>query len=528
MDAAPADLNILIIEDSIDDAELARRELLRLDRPLELLRIESADGLYEALGMRRWDLVLCDHGLPRFSIFEALEIITPHVEEAPFIILSGTIGEEATVRALKAGAADVVLKQNISRLPAVVERELRSADERRIHKKAQRDLLESEARKTAILESVVDAIVTIDEQGAVVEVNRAAERIFGRDRASVLGQQMPELFIPPDLRSDHRAGFARYLGTGESSILDRRVKVRAMRKEGDEFPVELTVVAIDQPGQQMFTASIRDITDQERLERELQQAQRLESLGRLAGGVAHDFNNLLSVIVNYAQFLAPVVQDDVQAAEDLAAIVHAADQASQLTRQLLTFGRRDVVHPRVVDLDGIVHEVGRLLQRTIGADLDLVITSEPTLEPVWADPGQMEQVVMNLSLNARDAMPEGGRLVLRTSNVLLDEVAAGRFTELGPGRFVLLEVIDGGTGMDPDTVARVFEPFFTTKPTGQGTGLGLATCYGIVRGAGGEIVIDSEVGRGTTVAVYLPASDGSASDAATPTGPPAASGAPER
>ena len=499
-------LSILLIEDSEDDAELALRALGRGLVELSSRRVESATELRAALDERQWDLVLCDHGLPAFGVLDALEILQATGTDVPFVVLSGTIGEEAAVKALKAGAADVVLKSNLSRLASVAERELRAAADRRTRRLAEVALRESEARKAAVLESVLDAIVTIDAEGRIVEFNRAAERMFVRARADVIGQLMGDLIVPPLLRERHRAGLSAYLATGEPTILNQRLTMTAMRSDGHEFPVELAVVPIDMPGQVMFTASIRDITGQERLQRELQQAQRLESLGLLAGGVAHDFNNLLGVIMNYAHFVNQRVVDDPQATADLEAIVEAAERAAQLTRQLLAFGRREIVNPRVIDLNSVLAQIERLLRRTMGEHLELTSVLHPDLWPVWADPGQVEQVLVNLAVNARDAMTNGGCLSLRTLNIDIDPISAGQFRTLTPGRYVCIRVTDTGSGMDADTAARAFEPFFTTKPKGEGTGLGLATVYGIVHQGGGDVHLYSEPGRGTTVSVYLPAS----------------------
>ncbi|HWJ98252.1 MAG TPA: PAS domain S-box protein, partial [Acidimicrobiales bacterium] len=427
--------------------------------------------------------------------------------DIPFVVLSGTIGEEAAVRALKAGAADVVLKGNMSRLASVARRELTAATERRIRRAAEAALRESEALKTAILQSVFDAVISIDAEGRIIEFNRAAEQVFGFTRSEVLGEVMVDLLVPPELRNQHREGFALYLATRQATILNRRLTMSALRRDGTEFPVELAVVALDLPGETMFTANLRDITGQERMQRELAQSQRLESLGQLAGGVAHDFNNLLAVIMNYAEFVRSEVEGNEQASSDVAAIVQAAEQAAQLTRQLLAFGRREVVHPRLVELNEVLAQVQQLLARTIGDYLQISSRTQDDLSSVFIDPGQVEQVLLNLALNARDAMPGGGELTFRTEDVYLDDLAVQHFSELTPGRYVRLRVSDSGMGMSKATLERAFEPFFTTKPKGEGSGLGLATCYGIVRQAGGDIHLYSEPSQGTTVSIYLPAAE---------------------
>ena len=247
----------------------------------------------------------------------------------------------------------------------------------------------------------------------------------------------------------------------------------------------------------------REVTESKRLEEQLRQAQKLEAVGRLAGGVAHDFNNLLGVITGYAELAARQLEGHPARAR-IEEVRKAADRAAALTRQLLAFSRRQVLQPKVVDLGLLVADLQRMLQRLLGEDVDLVVSGGDGLGTVRVDPGQIEQVVMNLAVNARDAMPGGGTLIIATSNVDLDEPLATAHAPVAPGSFVVLAVSDTGHGMDPATRARIFEPFFTTKPPGQGTGLGLATVYGIVKQSGGSITVYSEVGRGTTFKIYLP------------------------
>ena len=259
---------------------------------------------------------------------------------------------------------------------------------------------------------------------------------------------------------------------------------------------------------------LRAIAEQERVERRLAQSHRLESLGQLVGGVAHDFNNLLNVIQGYADYTAEQVQPLAaadprlaQVLDDIEQVRVAAQQAIRLTRQLLTFARHEVTRPEVIDLNEAVEGAGQLLRRTLGEHVDLTISAEPDLWRVKADRGQLEQVLVNLAVNARDAMPGGGRLVIDTANTEVDDAYTARTPGLAPGRYARLRVSDTGTGMDRATVDRVFEPFFSTKPKGRGTGLGLATVYGVVTGAGGSIEVYSEKGLGTTVSVLLPATE---------------------
>ncbi|WP_421121370.1 PAS domain S-box protein [Aquihabitans daechungensis] len=378
-------------------------------------------------------------------------------------------------------------------------------------KKVQDALQASNALNAAIIEASLDCIVTMDDQGRIVEFSPSAERLFGYSRAEAVGQVMAELMIPPALRQAHTEGLAHYLATGEGPILGRRVQQTAMRRDGTEFPIELAIsrVAVDGPAH--FSAFLRDLTDQERLsaerrdlEHRLHQSQRLEGLGQLAGGIAHDFNNLLSVIMNYTAFVAERTQGDAELEDDVAEIQAAAERAAALTKQLLIFGRREEVRPQVVSLDAIIAGMQALLSRSIGEHIEMQVLSAGDLPAIQADPGQIEQVVLNLVVNARDAMPDGGQLTLSTSVTDLDE----EFCTSHPGvagRFVELAVSDSGHGMTQEVATRIFEPFFTTKAQGQGTGLGLATTYGIVSEAGGFIEVYSELDIGTVFRVRFPA-----------------------
>jgi PAS domain S-box-containing protein len=369
---------------------------------------------------------------------------------------------------------------------------------------AETALAESEARKSAMLEAALDGIIAIDHAGRITEFNPAAERMFGRTNGEVRGRLIAETIIPVGLRDRHRRGFERYLTTGESAILGRRLQLTGLHADGHEFPIELTVYRVPYPGPPTFSAFIRDLTEARRLEEQLLQAQKMESVGRLAGGIAHDFNNLLTVISGYAGLLLgePDLAAGVKA--DLEQIATAAARATELTAQLLAFSRRQVMQPVALHLGAALDEITPILHRLLGEDVEVVTDIDPSLGYVLADPGQLTQVIVNLAVNARDAMPRGGTITLEAANVELDTEYAQGHAEVLPGPYVLLSVTDTGTGMDEATRSRLFEPFYTTKELGKGTGLGLATVYGIVRQSGGHIWVYSEPGRGSVFKVYLP------------------------
>jgi two-component system, cell cycle sensor histidine kinase and response regulator CckA len=367
-------LRVLIIEDSDDDAKMVLRELKRASYEVDFERVASADRLKSLIASRKWDLFICDFSMPKFSGTEALRLVRSMGCDAPFIFVSGTMGEDTAVAALKDGAQDYIIKSNLKRLVPAVQRELREVDERREHK---------------------------------------------------------------------------------------------------------------------------------RLEQHVSQLQKFEAIGRLAGGVAHDFNNLLGVILGHSEILLDRTQDE-GITRGLEMIRDSARRGANLTRQLLAFGRRQVLEPKVLNLNVILLDVANLLRRLIGEDIELDFQTDAELGNIRADPSQLEQIVMNLATNARDAMMAGGKLTIATANADLDEAYVDRRVVVRPGRYVQLTISDTGCGMDTETQSHIFEPFFTSKEQGKGTGLGLATVYGIVKQSGGNIWVYSEPGHGTVFKIYLP------------------------
>jgi PAS domain S-box-containing protein len=632
---------VLLVEDSLADAELALVELRRSGYDVVGERVADATSLERALSRGSWDLVLCDHGLPGFSSADALAMVRARDTEMPFVILSGSIGEEAAIAALKGGAMDVVLKTNLGRLGVIAGRELTEAATRRDHHAAEQALKESEARKTAMFDGALDAILAIDEEARIVDLNAAAETMFGLDTAQASGRPITDM-VPLAKLLGSEPGTAQAITsvTDEPSVRSpgTRAEVRAKRVDESSFPAEVSVVEGWLSGAPFWTVFVRDLTERHRVEeaaraaersyrrlfegsplamlghdahsrrilevndaavalygysrdefaeltvedivvdaggsgasvrsgesrsdddledaarhlardgheievvvttnavrfgdrdavflvvddvgereslaRKLRQSQRLESLGELAGGVAHDFNNLLGVILSYTGFVknaltAPLDEDAARAdvRRDLEQVEHAVQRAVRMTRQLLTFSRRDISRTQIVNVNDIVEDLHEMLDRTLGERVRLDTQRCPRALPVAIDPGQLEQVIVNLVVNARDAMPDGGQITVDTGQVELDDQYAATRPGTRIGRHVRLRVSDTGIGMDARTVDRAFEPFYTTKPKGKGTGLGLATIYGIVTRAGGHVRIHSSPGMGTTVSVLLPASE---------------------
>ncbi len=510
----PLPLRVLLVEDSVTDAKLVVQALSASGRRIELERVEDADAMRAALEGRSWNLVLSDWSMPKFSAVGALDVLKKSGLDLPFIIVSGTVGEEAAVDAMRSGAHDYVLKDKLGRLMPAVERELRECKERAA-------LRESEIRSAAIVRCSLDAIVGTDHAGKIIEFNPAAERCFGYSRAEVLGQFLVDLVVPERFQDQFRARLASHAAGGRGAAFERPTQLIAKRKDGSEFPIERTTTLLDGRTPPIIMGFIRDLSERQEAEagrtraeaalrqseEQLRQAQKMEAVGRLAGGVAHDFNNVLSVILSCGELILGDLRPADPLRADIEEICKAGLRAAGLTRQLLLLSRQQVVEPKVIELHDVLASMNSMLQRILGEDVDLVLMPPKSGGRVKVDPSHVEQIILNLVVNARDAMPTGGKLTFETSNVFLDEPYASSHVPAKAGPYVMMAVSDTGTGMDRETQARIFEPFFTTKEKGKGTGLGLSTVFGIVQQSGGTIWVYSEPGQGTTFKIYLPRVD---------------------
>ncbi|HVU64684.1 MAG TPA: ATP-binding protein [Phycisphaerales bacterium] len=364
--------------------------------------------------------------------------------------------------------------------------------------------IQQSAHLWAIIDSAMDAIITVDESQTVVMFNRAAQRVFGVSSSAAVGMNLSQ-FIPDRFRKNHASQVRDFGRTGSTErSMGRLGRIFGLRSDGKEFPIEASISCANVGGRRYYTVILRDASEKQRLEAQLLQAQKMESVGRLAGGVAHDFNNLLMALFNYLALATRRLDEHHPVRQHLAQMQEVADRAAGLTRQLLAFARKQTLHPRPISPHDVVAAIEPLLRRMIGEDVTLRVLPAPDTGIVMADVSQLEQVLMNLAVNARDAMPSGGTLTIETSNVSLDEDYCRTTIGARPGEYVLISVTDTGAGMSPEVRARIFEPFFTTKAPGKGTGLGLATCLGIVSQQGGHIAVYSEEGRGTSIKVFLP------------------------
>jgi two-component system cell cycle sensor histidine kinase/response regulator CckA len=627
-------LQVLLVEDSDADAQLIVHAMKQVDGGAEVDVVSTRQQFTERLARRTYDLVLADYRLPDWTGMDALLELRRLGFDAPLILVTGDLGDELAVQSVKAGAADYVLKDNLTRLPIAALRAVldkRGRDEslraQQLMTNAQQHAREQEERFLQLAENIDELFFVLNGQYTeTLYINPAYEKIWGRSCQSLYDD--PRSFVeavPPDDRERlllhmariqrgenpgkieyrvHRQdGEVRWLlvhaapirneqgevyriaGVG-LDVTDSRKAESALEESGERFrklaQASFDAIVITQDGfiydvnrghadmfgyaseeevigrpitdfvaeesladvRRRFTNNIegtyqlvgkrkdgrrilleatgathviagrparitalRDITERRSLEDQFRQAQKMEAVGRLAGGVAHDFNNLLTVIMSYTDMLSEGLAVQDPRADDLDQIRKAAVTATSLTRQLLAFSRHQVIEPRLVNLSDVVLLSNKLLNRLIGEDIDVVTTITQDPVAVMIDPGQLEQVIMNLAVNARDAMPRGGKLTLETAAVKIDADYARDQWLANSGRFAMLAVTDTGVGMDEATLARIFEPFFTTKEVGKGTGLGLATVFGIIKQSNGFIRVNSEIGRGTTFKIYLPLVD---------------------
>jgi len=504
-------LRLLLLEDSQSDAALILHVLRRAGFAVDWRRVETEAEYLAALDPAL-DLILADYMLPQFDALQALQLTRERGYDIPFIIVSGSIGEGIAVAAMQQGATDYLLKDRLTRLGQAVTQAVEQRSLRREKQRAEQALRESAALHEAVLRSLSAEIAVLDEVGTIITVNDAWIR-FAHEHGD---PDMTRSGVGVNYLDFCRRGADRFTEADAKSVVGGLQAI--LDGARSHFTIEyafnpadekrwFTIHATALVGRRGVVVAHEEITARKQLEAQYSAVQRMESVGRLAGGVAHDFNNLLTAIGGYAEMSIEALPPDHQARGDLTELRNIVRRAANLTRQLLAFARRQLVEPRLLNLNDLIIETDKLLRHLIGEDIDLITRLEPNLAQIRADPGQIEQVLVNLIVNSRDAMPEGGTIVVETAHASLDHAYARKQPGVAPGEYILLSVGDTGIGMTDEIKQHVFEPFFTTKEAGHGTGLGLATCYGIVKQNGGNIWIYSEVGLGTTVKIYLPRVD---------------------
>ena len=373
---------------------------------------------------------------------------------------------------------------------------------------AQETLRESEQLARGIINTALDAFVQMDEHGTITDWNSRAETLFGWTRSEAAGTTLSDMIVPYVHRDAHKAGLERFLRTGEAAILGRRFEIEALTRDGREIKVELSITELRRRDGFVFNGFMRDLTDKIAAEDRIRQAEKMEAVGQLTGGIAHDFNNILTVITGTIEILADAVKGEPQLAAITRMIDEAASRGADLTQHLLAFARKQPLEPKETDVNTLIIDTAKLLQRTLGEHVEIESVFEHEVCPALVDPNQLATAILNLALNARDAMPDGGKLIIETGSVVLDENYARMQSDVRPGRYAMIAVSDTGTGIPADMLDKVFNPFFTSKGPGKGTGLGLSMVYGFVKQSAGHIMIYSEEGHGTRIKMYLPPASG--------------------
>jgi len=497
-------IRILFLEDSLPEAKPLIMKLQAAGLLFEPEIVNCSASFMEKVRSTSFDLIVAGYHLPDWTGLEAVRWLRSTGNQVPFILASGAVGEELAVDCMREGATDYVLKDKLDRLPLAV---FRAMEDRRIlndRNRTELELRHSEERYRLIINRAPLGIYRADHDGRILMANSAFIAMLGFTSESevlalhlkgiqvdALESQTVSLMKPPSLE-----------------IQESQEKWK--RKDGKAIMVRITSRSLPDPasGATVTEGFVEDTTDHHLLQQQFLQAQKMEAVGQLAGGIAHDFNNLLMVISSSAHLLNETQNDGEKQEKYTRLILNASKKAAALTGQLLAFSRRQVLDPLPLLLNSLIGDMAEMLPRVLQENIKLDLDLQSNLGSVMADTGQVEQIIMNLAVNARDAMPDGGRLIISTANVELDcEYGTHHGATIPPGDYVMLSVTDTGTGMTPATQKRLFEPFFTTKEKGVGTGLGLATVYGIVKQSGGHVWAYSEIGHGTTFKIYLPRVD---------------------
>jgi PAS domain S-box-containing protein len=504
-------IRILLFEDSDDDATIVLHALNRAGYEPITTRVSDRESYLAALDAEI-DAIISDYAMPQFSCAAALALMKARGLDLPFIVVSGTIDEVAAVGILRAGAHDFVTKQNLARLGPALDRELLELKNRAERRKAERSLAHQRDALRLVLDTNPGLIFVKDSQGRYSLANKAVADLYGVRVDDLIGRTEADFNPRIEQVMLSRAVEHQVVSTGQPTFIPAEEITDPRTGVARWFEVRRVPMSVPDSNDRHVLGIAAEITDRKTAEDALRQsedqfrqAQKMEAVGQLAGGVAHDFNNLLTAILGYTALLLEAAREQPQLTADLEEIKRAGERAGALTRQLLTFSRKQVVQPTTLDLNEVVSELEKMLRRVIGEDVQLETIMGLDLHPIKADPNQIEQILMNLAVNARDAMPRGGVLRIETLNSTMP--LDPRQPAADPCRCVKLSVSDTGSGIPLEIRDRIFDPFFTTKGPGKGTGLGLSTVYGIVTQNGGVIEMESERARGTTFTMRFPAVD---------------------
>jgi len=496
-------LKVLVLEDQVLDYELLLRALRRGGYKPQAIRVETGPQFEAALRDDHFDAILVDYTLPRYDAPSALDHVRASGLDTPVIVVTGSIGEEQAVACMRQGASDYLLKDRLTRLGSAVAQALEQRQLRRDKAAAMQAIEERESRFRALLERSSDVIVLLDRLGQVQYVSASVQRVLGYTQDELIGCSAADYVVPERLTET----IAQYRELATSPGAHISLELTMWHKDGSTRVLDVTFANLsDDPSVEGFVANAHDITERIDLENRYRHAQKMEAIGRLAGKIAHDFRNHLTVINGYSQMTLLDLEPEHPATELVEEAYSAGQRAADLAQKLLTFSRREDSEQEVFDLNQRMRDTTGVLSQLIAESVTVRTEIAPGAAWVKTDPTHVDQVLMNLAVNASDAMPEGGTLTIRTEAVERTSADLDSRPEVlaSPGRFISLSISDTGIGMDQRVRASLFEPFFTTKAPGKGTGLGLATVYGMVTGAGGYIDVESQPGEGSTFRVYWP------------------------
>ena len=479
-------LHVLHLEDSEPDGELIARRLTSEGLAADIVRVATLPAFRSALAAGGYDLIISDYSLPGADGLQALAVALELAPHTPFLMVTGTIGEEKAAAALKAGATDFILKDRLERLAPATRRALAEVAERRQRQLAEEALRHNEAQLRAVFDGAPIGMTILTAHFGFTRVNAALCRLLGYSVVELHERTLADVVYPED-RANLDAGLRRLFD--ESAPLSGECRLRT--KSDQVVTVKITAALLRSEPDAQAVAMIEDVTEQKRLGAQLRQAQKMEAVGQLTSGIAHDFNNLLTVILGCAELLSDTVSPEGR--EDLAAVGVAAERGREMIKKLMGFSRHMALELKPLDLSVLLAEMAKTLTRVLPASITVKFAPAAGAQVVIADAGAVEQILFNLATNARDAMPEGGTLTIVT-----------RYPPPTRGSYLSIAVTDTGHGMDRATLERAFEPFFTTKPAGRGTGLGMAMIKSLMDQQHGSVTVDSTPGRGTTVELFLP------------------------